>query len=225
MMPHVNSPANSAYVLACGGTTLHTAGDRILSEVAWNNLGQVASATGGGVSTMIDLPIYQTWAGVPSRAGARRLGRGMPDVSATADPLTGYTLMLGQKLLPNMGGTSCVAPLWAGLIARINQALGKNCGFLNPWLYALANSGSFRHICGGSNGAYEAKPGWNACTGLGSPVGQRLLDCLRASSPRPVFQPTCGPARLAAQYAAQAAQHAASARQALGSDSKVESND
>ena len=186
IMPHVNYPANSPYVLACGGTSLQARDGRITSEVAWNNLAQVVSATGGGISTVFGQPSYQAWAGVPVRAGTMsERGRGVPDVASDADPLTGYKLMLGQEIVQNMGGTSCSAPLWAGLIARINHAMGVRCGFLNPWLYVLANSGGLRSITSGGNGAYCAAKRWDACTGLGAPHGKRLLQALRTGMLNP----------------------------------------
>lgn len=179
--PHVNYPANSPYVLACGGTSLHAANGRIFAETVWNNGFQSVSATGGGVSTRTQLPIYQTWAGVPARAGnGAQTGRGIPDVAADADPLTAYKLVLGHKVVQNMGGTSCAAPLWAALIALINQRLRAKCGVIHPWLYALANTPAFRSIVLGYNGAYWAQPHWDACTGLGTPNGIELLRALAA---------------------------------------------
>jgi kumamolisin len=70
-----------------------------------------------------------------------------------------------------------VAPLWAGLIARMNQARGSNAGFLNPLIYPLQAT-AFNDITQGNNGAYSAGPGWDACTGLGSPIGTALLQAL-----------------------------------------------
>ena len=78
------------------------------------------------------------------------------------------------------GGTSAVAPLWAGLIALINQGLGKNAGYFNPLLYQkIGPNRILRDIQQGDNGAYRAKRGWDACTGWGSPDGQALLDALK----------------------------------------------
>ena len=90
--------------------------------------------------------------------------RGVPDVAGNADPATGYKIMVdGQSV--TVGGTSAVAPLWAGLIARINQTLGHNAGFINPILYQ--NQQAFNDITSGSNGDYQAGPGWDPCTGPG----------------------------------------------------------
>jgi kumamolisin len=78
-----------------------------------------------------------------------------------------------------IGGTSAVAPLWAGLIALMNQKLGHPVGYLNPLLYgSLAGHGLFNDIVSGNNGSYSAKPGWDACTGWGSPIGSKLLHAL-----------------------------------------------
>ena len=84
------------------------------------------------------------------------------------------------------GGTSAVAPLYAGLVACLNQRLGRPVGFLNPVLYGPA-LGSVRDITSGSNGAYPAGPGWDACTGLGRVDGRQLLAALEAApgAPRP----------------------------------------
>jgi kumamolisin len=125
------------------------------------------------------LPSYQANAGVPPSANSNHnVGRGLPDVAANADPATGYAVRIdGQETV--VGGTSAVAPLWAGLVACLNQALGKPVGFLNPALYSFTSqSGAFRDITSGNNGAYSAGPGWDACTGLGVAVGSKLLQAL-----------------------------------------------
>jgi kumamolisin len=76
-----------------------------------------------------------------------------------------------------IGGTSAAAPLWAGLIALLNQRAGKQLGFVNASLYAISPD-PLRDITSGSNGAYNAGPGWDACTGLGSPNGTKLTQTL-----------------------------------------------
>jgi kumamolisin len=102
-------------------------------------------------------------------------------VAGNADPASGYQVRVDGETAV-FGGTSAVAPLWAGLIARLNQQLGRPVGFLNPLLYGpLRGQGVTRDITSGSNGAYQAGPGWDACSGWGSPVGQKLLDALRAA--------------------------------------------
>ncbi len=172
---HVDFPASSPFALGCGGTKLTASGQTISAEVVWN-ANPTSSATGGGVSGFFPLPAYQSTAGVPPAANAG--GRGVPDVAGDADPASGYQVRVdGQNLV--IGGTSAVAPLWAGLIALMNQKLGHPVGFLNPLLYgSLAGRGLFNDIVAGNNGSYSAKPGWDACTGWGSPIGSKLLQAL-----------------------------------------------
>jgi kumamolisin len=102
----------------------------------------------------------------------------VPDVSGDADPNSGYNIRVdGQQTV--VGGTSAVAPLWAGLVALLNQQLGKRLGFLNPTLYALPEpDNGINDITKGNNGAYSAGPGWDPCTGLGSPIGTTLATLL-----------------------------------------------
>ena len=127
---NVDFPASSPHVLACGGTKLEASGATIASEVVWNETAANEGATGGGVSTVFALPTWQANASVPHRAPATG-GRGVPDVAGDADPTTGYTIRVdGQTMV--IGGTSAVAPLWAGLIAVANQQLGTTVGFINP---------------------------------------------------------------------------------------------
>ncbi|HZW79037.1 MAG TPA: S53 family peptidase [Candidatus Deferrimicrobiaceae bacterium] len=180
---HVDFPASSPNVLACGGTDLVASGNTITSETVWNELANNEGATGGGISDVFPLPSYQSAAGVPPSANpGGHVGRGVPDVAGDADPTTGYvTLVDGQSGV--IGGTSAVAPLWAALVALINQSVGKPAGFINPTLYQ--NSGSardFNDITSGNNGAYSAGPGWDACTGLGSPIGTQVAAVLGGSS-------------------------------------------
>ena len=174
---HVDFPASSPNVLACGGTELMASGNTITSEIVWNELANNEGASGGGISDVFPLPSWQTAANVPPSANPNHnVGRGVPDVAGDADPTTGYvTLVNGQPDV--IGGTSAVAPLWAGLIALINQSLGKPAGFINALLYQNPN-GDFNSITSGNNGAYSAGPGWNACTGLGSPVGTQIAAAL-----------------------------------------------
>jgi len=182
---HLDFPASSPFALACGGTTLNGSGKTISSEVVWNEITKKEGATGGGVSTAFPLPSYQQSAKVPQQPQAKFAGRGVPDVAGDADPSTGYQIRVnGQNQV--IGGTSAVAPLWAGLIALINQQLGKPVGFLNPKLYTLG-SGVFRDITSGNNddsnlGFYKAQAGWDPCTGLGSPNGAALLKSLSSSA-------------------------------------------
>jgi kumamolisin len=178
---HVDFPASSPNVLACGGTQLVASGNAITSEVVWNELANNEGATGGGISDVFPLPSYQSGAGVPPSANpGGNVGRGVPDVAGDADPTTGFvTLVDGQSGV--IGGTSAVAPLWAGLIALVNQSIGKPTGFINPLLYQHASTADdFNDITSGNNGAYSAGPGWDACTGLGSPIGTQVATALGA---------------------------------------------
>jgi kumamolisin len=184
---HCDFPASSPNALACGGTTLvgNTSSFAITSEVVWNELAKNEGAGGGGISDTFPLPSYQASAGVPASANGG-IGRGLPDVAGNADPVTGYLVVVDGKQQP-IGGTSAVAPLWAGLIARLAQATGKRLGLLQPMLYAGAAAGAatpgFNDIVEGNNGAYKAGPGWDACTGLGSPNGDALLNLLSGTTP------------------------------------------
>jgi kumamolisin len=176
--PHADFPASSPYALACGGTKLTATGTSISSEVVWNE--GTDSATGGGVSDHFTVPDYQRTLKLPTTA---KPGRGLPDVAGDADPATGYEVRVdGQDMV--IGGTSAVAPLWAGLLALLNQKLPKPVGFLNPLLYgSLAGKNVCRDITSGNNGAFAAGPGWDACTGWGSPRGNSLLTALQANQP------------------------------------------
>jgi len=175
--PHVDFPAASPHALACGGTRLELdASGAITAETVWND-GSGGGATGGGVSDTFPLPDWQAPADVPDAAGGRS-GRGVPDVAAVADPETGYKVRVdGQDTV--IGGTSAVAPLWAALVARLVEASGQPMGLAQKLLYTGAQKGvaptGFRDITSGSNGVYTAQPGWDACTGLGSPDGEALL--------------------------------------------------
>ncbi|MBY8859105.1 S53 family peptidase [Nocardia sp. CA2R105] len=174
--PHVSFPASSPHVLAVGGTTLyadlHTR--TVDEESVWSG------HTGGGVSTVFELPVWQKEVAVPPRAG--RTGRGIPDVAADADAMTGYLIRVRGTEMP-IGGTSAAAPLWAGLFCRIAELLLTPVGLLQPALYKGVTAGQaapgFRDITEGTNGLYRAGAGWDACTGLGVPHGEELLEIVR----------------------------------------------
>lgn len=172
---HVDFPASSPHVLACGGTKLVASGTKISSEVVWNEEADNEGATGGGVSNVFSKPAYQANVNVPAPTVAQG-GRGVPDVAGDADPSTGYSVRVdGQTMV--IGGTSAVAPLWAGLIALANAANGAGAGLANTALYA-AEATAFHDITSGNNGSFSAAKGWDPCTGLGSPIGTAVVTAL-----------------------------------------------
>ena len=180
---HVDFPASSIYALACGGTRLESSKGSITNELVWNN--NDGWATGGGVSEFFDRPEWQRNANVPASLNSgHHVGRGVPDLAADADGQTGYIIIInGQQHV--FGGTSAVAPLIAALVALINQSIGNPSGFITGWIYtALSSSpGAFHDIISGTNGAFSARPGWDACTGWGRPDGIQFLNALKASIP------------------------------------------
>jgi kumamolisin len=166
--PHVDFPSSSQYVLACGGTRLQASGTTIKSETVWNE-----GATGGGVSTQVAKPDWQSGITLP----AGKTGRGVPDVAGDADPASGYAVRVdGQDTV--IGGTSAVAPLWAALIARCNQSLGSPLGDVHAAIYQIGTA-AFHDVTSGNNGDFKASKGWDACTGWGSPNGTKLLTALQ----------------------------------------------
>jgi kumamolisin len=169
---HVDFPASSPYALGCGGTSLQANQTTITGEVVWND-SPSGGASGGGISDFFPTPGWQKGKKAAHRGGTSiaLTKRGVPDVAGDADPQTGYKVRIdGTDTV--IGGTSAVAPLWAGLIARINQATGTSAGYLNPMLYSKPQA--LRDIISGSNGDFEAAKGWDACTGLGTPNGAAL---------------------------------------------------
>ena len=171
---HVDFPASSSYALACGGTSLKASKTAITSEVVWND-GSEGGAGGGGVSAFFALPTWQSGLNTTDAEGNTTplSNRGVPDVAGDADPETGYNVRIdGTDTV--IGGTSAVAPLWSGLLARINQLAGQSVGYLQPVLYK--NPQALRDITQGNNGDFYASVGWDACTGLGSPNGQAVAN-------------------------------------------------
>ena len=175
---NVDFPASSPHVLGCGGTELIAANGAIQQEVVWNDQPQ-GGASGGGVSSVFPIPPWQMKANVPKPPTSGG-GRGVPDVAGDASPETGYNVFYGGQSAV-VGGTSAVAPLWAALIALLNQQSGSNIGFANLALYQNAENG-FNDITQGSNGSYSAEPGWDPCTGLGSPNGNQLSQIFAAAT-------------------------------------------
>lgn len=177
---YVNYPASSPYVLGCGGTRIALDGARgsIVNETVWNDDG--VHGTGGGISEEYQVPAFQAAAQIPGSLNDGRRGRGVPDVAAAAAPTNGYRIFLnGVDFVAS--GTSAVAPLWGAFIALINARRGQSLGFVNDRLYQLPNL--LRPIVTGDNKdttglGYNAGPGWNACTGLGSPDGGAIVTAL-----------------------------------------------
>lgn len=170
---HVDFPSSSPYVLACGGTRLLSD-----SETVWND--QDGWATGGGISDVFPVPDYQKNILLPPNVnGNRKKGRGVPDIAANADSASGYNVLVDAQWIV-VGGTSAVAPLIAGLIALANQKLKRKAGFIHPKIYAAPVGATvFKDITMGNNntakaGGYSAAKGWDACTGLGVPLGSIL---------------------------------------------------
>ena len=190
---HVQYPGSDPWVLGVGGTTIGNIVGVSCDEWAWNDSFSFGGfsgtgASGGGVSDYFPQPGYQVDAGVPVSVNDGHRGRGVPDVSANASPNSGYPFILGgaPSIFP-ANGTSASAPLWAGLIAVLNAALGQNVGFINPVIYALNGTG-FRDILPEPGAAdnsfagvtgYPVTPGWDAVTGWGSPRGVTLLNALK----------------------------------------------
>jgi kumamolisin len=183
-------PASSPYALACGGTHIVTPTVGAPIEEVWHP--GSGEGTGGGISRYFPLPDYQS-AIVPQHAvnPTGGLGRAVPDVCANAAQESGYRVLCDGLWYPDtkaapqprpaIGGTSASTPLWAGLIALINQSLQTRVGFINPFLYKIGSpSSAFFDVTKGNNGDYDAGPGWDPCTGLGSPNGVFLLAALKS---------------------------------------------
>jgi kumamolisin len=170
---HVDFPASDPFVVSCGGTNLQIQNGKAVQKV-WNN-GVNGGATGGGISDVFELPDYQKSANVDKSVNDGQVRRGVPDISADADPQTGYQVLVdGQSTV--YGGTSAVAPLFAALMAKVNQQAGQRLGFIHPLLYK--STSAVTDVTDGDNGAYKARAGWDACTGLGSPDGSKLAALL-----------------------------------------------
>ncbi len=189
-------PASDPLVSSVGGTTLNaTVGaGKYVSETTWNEDAVFYGATGGGLSSVFPRPEYQEK--VP---GIGRT-RGLPDVSWDADPLTGVPIVvsiLGGTYIVPVGGTSVGAPAWAGLTALFDQSAKKRLGFLNNAFYRILKSKSykdaFQDIKTGNNSVvgfdktgklihivgYNAGPGWDAVTGVGTPDVDDLAALLK----------------------------------------------
>ncbi len=183
---HVDFPASSPYATGCGGTRITHSATSISAEVVWND-GDSGGGTGGGISDLFPVPAFQNGVSLPPSVNGGRKGRGVPDVAGDASPSSGYLIVIdGKKEV--VGGTSGVAPLWAGLTALINQKATVPVGFLPDFLYSQVEVGKKLtiEITQGNNNppnstiGYNAGPTWNACTGLGRPDGKALFAALTA---------------------------------------------
>jgi len=160
----------------------------------WNELANNDGATGGGVSNFFPLPAWQANSNVPAPTVSGG-GRGVPDVAGDADPNSGYNIRVdgGNTVV---GGTSAVAPLWAGLVAVANQQLGAQVGFIQPAIYAAKATAGFNDITKGNNPAFSAGPGWDACSGQGTPIASVLIPLLApAAAPAPAPTPAPAPGK------------------------------
>jgi subtilase family serine protease len=188
------TPSSSPYVVEVGGTTLSTTGPggAYASETVWN-WGFVPGdgryiGTSGGVSSYYPIPSWQSGVNSFLNNGGSSTRRNIPDVALTAD---GVYVMFCQTN-GTFGGTSCAAPLWAGFLALANQQASLSgkppVGFINPAVYELANeslyASVFHDITNGNNtwayspAAFFAKPGYDLCTGVGTPAGTNLISAL-----------------------------------------------
>jgi hypothetical protein len=197
----VDYPASDPSVTGVGGTTLTFTGNWSYSgEAAWNEISSTQSATGGGVSGAFARPSWQTGNSVLAGQSMRCV----PDVAAISNSDL-VNVNLGNGFLPEnasgvgvliyvngqaqaVGGTSLACPVWAAVGALINQARAQQgagpIGLLNPHLYPLSGSGSFNDVTSGTNGAYSAGPGYDLCTGLGTPdVANLIISLANPSGP------------------------------------------
>jgi kumamolisin len=170
----VDWPASSANVIAVGGTRLSVrANGSYAGESAWEDP-LSARGGGGGFTTGDARPAWQRGPGVLDRYSTGR--RQLPDVSADADPGTGWSIY-SNGAYTEAGGTSAATPFWAASTLLIEQYAAEHgvsrLGFVDPLLYALASSRQpfppFHDVTVGANRYFAAAPGWDPATGLGSP--------------------------------------------------------
>jgi kumamolisin len=171
---HPEFPASSPHAWACGGTTLLAARGRIRTETVWNELARGAGAAGSGVSGVFPVPAYQAALGIrPRSADGGTLGRGLPDGSGNADPLTGWNVVALRRLRAT-GGTSAVAPMYTALWTLVSAQLGHRIGLPHPALYRRRGRGFNDVTSGDTGGPYRAGRGWDLASGWGSPDGRQI---------------------------------------------------
>jgi kumamolisin len=171
-------PASHPDVVAVGGTTFTLDSQGALNETAWSGCGAM-SGSGGGLSSLYDLPAWQTLPGMPYTK------RAFPDVAFNANVGSGqsfYGTQNGAQGWMTVGGTSMATPQWAGFMALVGEARslqGKpTLGYLNPIIYGMSTdlrAATFHDVTSGNNCGYNAGPGWDAVTGWGSMVADMLL--------------------------------------------------
>lgn len=190
-----NFPADDPYLTSVGGTTLTTTGPLgpYVSETTWNwgvEFGQDGSGSGGGISTSYTIPTWQQGIATGANGGSTTM-RNVPDVALTADNvdvIAGNGIDYGAQ--GGIGGTSCASPLWAAFVALVNQQAGTNgpVGFINPAIYRIGMeldyTSDFQDITTGNNEwlasptQFSAVPGYDLCTGWGTPAGSNLINAL-----------------------------------------------
>lgn len=173
----VNFPSSDPYVLAIGGTSLYPVNNQY-EQSAWGGTYEGSSyGSGGGYSRYFSAPWWQVAQGFGSP------NRGTPDVSMNANKNTGM-LVVSHSQQYKIGGTSIASPMWADVISLMDQAVNRSIGFTNPMLYQIANSPlyktSFEDITTGDNGYYNATPGWDPVTGLGTPKVGDLINATKS---------------------------------------------
>jgi kumamolisin len=190
---HPEFPASSPHAWACGGTTLLAARGRIRTETVWNELSRGAGAAGSGVSTMFPVPAYQAALGIrPRSADNGAPGRGLPDGSGNADPLTGWNVVALRRLR-STGGTSAVAPMYTALWTLVSAQLGHRIGLPHSALYAKRGRGFNDVTAGDTGGPYRATRGWDLASGWGSPNGRQIARDLGARVQSPdIREPRIG---------------------------------
>ncbi len=164
----VNFPASDPNLTAVGGTTLSYS-NGVFSQTAWDK-------TGGGYSQYFNEPSYQTEAGIKSPT------RGVPDISAIANPDVGGVNVFSQGKPFTIGGTSLATPITAGTFMLIDQYLNGTLTNVNNKIYRLLNTEEYGKavipVTSGQNGYYSDKYGWNPVNGLGTYNGMLLAKAI-----------------------------------------------
>ena len=192
----MSSPCDDTHIICVGGTTLTTSGPggAWVSETVWNWGGGTGSS--GGISTINAIPSWQQGISMVANQGSTSR-RNLPDVAMVADNIW---VIYGNGKSGSFGGTSCATPLWAGFTALANELALANheptVGFINPAVYALGKGSNslgytalFHDITTGNNesssspGKFSAVPGYDLCTGWGTPTGGNLLSALALPEP------------------------------------------